>query len=216
MAVCGLKSDGEFAVGAGFLIEEDGGRFFMTCGHLGHYANPPAADWSLWTSHIRVFLRQDAYFEVPLFREQSGVRIPNFHYLEVVGGTHIADAIAFDINGPAFPTPTLFEGHRVSPPTTFQFAPGDAVYGYGYPGLREDRWPYSPPDMIEGRILGAVGAAIHCALPSQAGHSGGPVFTADGDLIGMVLGHNDGEAVVIPRPMLTGIVRFGRNGGKPD
>lgn len=216
MPVCGLKPDGEFAVGAGFLIEEGGRRFFVTCGHLGHCANPPSSDWSLWTDRLRVFLRKDAYFEIGLFQNTGSARVPTFHHLMVEGDKHIADAIAFDLAGPAISDPALFHGYSVCAPETFKLEVGQTVFGYGFPGLRDDRWPYAPPDLVEGTFVGVVGAAVHCALPVRSGHSGGPLFTADGNLIGMIMGDNDGEAVIIPRPVLKGIAHYGRRGGKLD
>lgn len=213
LPVAAFKPDGTVTVGTGFLMEVRGRRYFITCGHIAHCANPPSADWSLWTDQIRIFVRPDAYFEVPLFTTTQGERSPMFHYLKT-GNTHIVDAIALELDATAQLNRCFFEGFHVSGPETFQLDVGQPVIGYGYPGLRHGRWPYHPPDLTQGSFAGMDAAAIHCNIPIQLGHSGGPLFTEEGYLVGMMIGGFGNAAVIIPRPTLNGIAVLGRNGGR--
>lgn len=67
---------------------------------------------------------------------------------------------------------------------------GDQVVGYGYPGGKWKKY--------EGRVSALADEFIVCNFPTQPGASGGGLFNAQGELIGIASGTNDVESVWIP------------------
>lgn len=80
----------------------------------------------------------------------------------------------------------------------------------GYPPVRalsqERVWPQDPPARLTGTLCGTLDGHYQASFASLKGFSGGPVFTPNGQFVGMLTG-NDVMHIPAPRRELSRIVR---------
>jgi hypothetical protein len=141
------------------------------------------------------FGRQNQLARVSIFQTNSaGERIPLFKYHLQPNGL-LADVIAIPISeafrsSSALSEFQMVEEVRFSPPHV-----GDVLTAYGFPDLHPT-WPYFPPHTNAGPFAKVKGIMYMADMPTQHGHSGGPVFMSDGSFIGICIGSDDLAAIV--------------------
>ncbi|XNY05229.1 trypsin-like peptidase domain-containing protein (plasmid) [Sinorhizobium meliloti] len=70
-------------------------------------------------------------------------------------------------------------------------ASGEIIESFGFPHI-EEVWPPQNPSVMQGRYLRRLATGAHEAeIGMIPGHSGGPVMTMAGQLIGMGIGQSD-------------------------
>jgi hypothetical protein len=136
----------------------------------------------------------------------AGHRVPSFRYIKQ--GDALADLIAIELTPSAFVPGAFFAKTRlincaneIATPTA-----GQSLVGYGFPHLQET-WPSSTPYRVGGTFVhAAAGPMYEATMELQVGHSGGPVLTDTGKLVGMMIGHTNGKARIVPASSICTLV----------
>jgi len=196
-----------------FIVRNgEGTLFVITAAHvpLGKHAY---ANWSNWPSTIAVVKPNREATSISLFFElPGGLRHPAFRYMLLDGSepqtedSQLADVIALRLPENALDVLGVPATSVISLPQerTDIHRIGQLVTGFGFPNSLPN-WPQHPPSSISGRLLGEGRGLYTAALESVPGYSGGPVFTATGDLVGMIMGRN-GVAKIASDRIISNVV----------
>ena len=217
------------------LSDPDGGKgtgfFGRTAGHLsfytaGHNLGPCVQqrflrhdDWQWVNSSLTLhFTDRDgsgSICEVPLHADER----PSFSWVPA-GSEIVWDSIALGSRELAETFETVSAHFKVvdMDAAAQELAAGAKLICVGFPPS-EGRgvWPYFPPAQVSGRYTGRHQRHMQADFFPAKGLSGGPVFTADGRLAGMITG-SDGimasggwsrHARIVPARVLTGITPAG-------
>lgn len=184
-------------VGTAFIVATQGKRYIVTAAHIGQQRQPTQA-WDTWPEAFKIFPFDTASVSVPLFTDTDGGRKPRFYFAEGNTPGSLADLLVLDLDDipecAAFMQARSVQGDLpVREP-----APGEPITVSGFPGLKDDRWPYAPPSTATGPYVGVIDTLYAARIPVEVGHSGGPVTTQAGDVIGMLIGSTDDTSRIVP------------------
>lgn len=162
--------------------------FLVTAAHVLVEAQP-TNDWTVWPAALWIF-RPDRYVPVQLFDEAGPGRTPRFIHAAREGG-FLQDFLAIELDRRQLAPGQVLDCFLTVPAERVRLAsPGEIVTGYGYPDLGE-RWPASEADKFTGLFSGYGGLLAEADAAVLKGHSGGPVFLADGAWLGMTIGWDE-------------------------
>lgn len=198
IAVATRQPDDQLAIGTAFLMRRSG-LWLVSCAHIGQNRHP-TPDWSTWASELSIFPTEASRCNMPMFAVANDVRTPTFRFRLQEDG-FLADMIALRLIEEVVAPGGLLEHFCVIEPKTFQIAPalGEPLIGYGFPDRPElSSWPYYPADETAGTFARQNKAMFESLQPVQKGHSGGPVWSAEGKFVGMMIGTTDEYTRIVP------------------
>jgi len=203
----GYASGGEFTAGTGFLGRSSGVVSFYTAAHNLYGYHPVATPgWDGWHKQIGVYLHPD---EPALALEAFSIvepttpgviagTFPLFSWAPDPMSQYMRDAVRFRHSDASPVLAACVERYAVVEFDDLVPAEGltasDRLSCAGYPVLASAeqtvRWPYLPPERLDGYFLRVNQRHVQATMASQKGFSGGPVFTEAGRFAGMVVGTN--------------------------
>lgn len=182
----------EHSVGTCFFV---GGRsraiWMVTCAHLATN-DTGFSDFSRWSPLFTLHFPSGGTASISVV-SPSGY--PLFRPVRTREGTMV-DLVVLSVEGILTMLPNDLTVFDLAEP---HVAPGSgsAIASYGHPHLG-DMWP-GPLHEIQGAYYRRLADGAHEAhIGMIKGHSGGPVLTSRGELIGMGIGQNEDVDRIIP------------------
>lgn len=206
------KSDRITNIGTGFLARRRGEVGLVTAAHVPTGLRPFATGgWVGWPHELLTVPDPTGPAEpVQLFDSTQGVRAPAFSYAvrnEATGWLH--DMLGFfgpEHEGAITALQEVFEVIDLETETP-EPTKGTVLTAVGYPDRGgATKWPYGSPRRISGPVERiADDGLVEAAFTPSDGLLGGPVFTDNGDFVGMVVGTNGRAARIHSRQDLLGL-----------
>ena len=200
-----VEHSDKHGIGTCFLVRgKSEGVKLVTCAHLAT-EDVNFADLTRWPSFFSLYAARLSPIALALFATEHGPRRPTFQPLRVAGGV-MADLVALPVPNALSGTLT---GVRVFDLAADSHSPsaGEEVVSYGFP-FSGKPWPDAEPNKMVGPYLSRRQTGAHEAkIGMQKGHSGGPVLSKSGKLIGMGIGQQGDVDRIIAVDVIQLLVR---------
>lgn len=197
---------GMVSTGTCFLVRGKAeGVKLVSCAHLATN-DTDFQDSSRWPDTFQLHIWGRRSFDLAALAVENGIRGPVFGRVNTAEGTMV-DVFTLSVVEAALEGPLA--GVRVFDLNDDAATPkeGDTVISYGYP-LNGKTWPYAQPKSLEGIYHHKLSDGAHeVEIGMVPGHSGGPVLTKNGKLVGMGIGQQDVLDRVIPIDVISLIAR---------
>jgi hypothetical protein len=196
-------SHGDYSIGTMFLAQAD--HLYLIGAAHSPIGAQPHSRWLEWPLEVIVWPTPKMRAALPLFTQLMVGRLPLFRYEPHGDGSDcLHDMLAARANGGAFPNTPIVDLRR----SFVRPAPGAVLTCFGYPAVGKATWPYAPAKPVKGLVASGGGPMILAeAMASKDGHSGGPVFDAQGNFAGMLIGYDDdGTRKIVPADALQRLV----------
>lgn len=188
-------------VGSAFLGATESMVYLITAAHVPPGTHPPS-DWSLWPDTLTLHL-VDGTRDLDLFTRDRH-RTPRFGYLRATDDL-LADALWMPL-GPMdqIGVDLLAQQKTYFLRDTVLAPPGSPLEVHGFPTIG-GTWP--PTVQIEhGSVLSVrEGPMIEADITTVGGFSGGPALDAQGQLLGLHIGHDPeptDPGQIVPAPTI--------------
>lgn len=174
-------------IGTGSLVRIGEKLLLVTVAHLGTGIAHSTEDWQSWSPTFKTILGGE-HLEIPLF-QGTAQREPLFEYLPIAEGTQILDLIGIPVAGVAWTT--AYQHLTFNPGVTWHL--GTQVLVPGYPDLGSGQWPGSSCTTASGIITrtALTGLTFDVGCTIGDGHSGAPVLSVSGEILGVAFGTGD-------------------------
>lgn len=185
-------------IGSGFLARYKGVVALVSAAHTPT-RSAPTTNWSEWPPEMIVFPAPDERLTTPLFTGDDAARSPTFRFM-LAPHPGIADMMLLIGSIHQNVLSQLMTRYSVLELSQAGYTPrsGDMLTCYGFPH-HHPQWPYTPPFSSSGPfICQSTGPMFEADIPAQVGQSGGPVFDASDQLVGMLIGSTDGVTRIVP------------------
>lgn len=197
---------GVVSVGTCFLVRgKSEGVKLVTCAHLATQ-DKNFADLTRWPAALELHIMGKASFPLPLFATEGARHGPAFQPLKSAEGAMV-DILALPVNPSAIAG--ILAGVKIFDIISDIFDPkvGDSVASHGFPHINKT-WPYEKANAIIGTYIRRVANGAHEAKMGLIdGHSGGPVTSTDGKLLGIGIGQEGEFDRILPIDIIALLVR---------